>query len=119
VPVQQRPEINIPEGLNENLNQGTAPQLEGATDPENEMLLGGIFCPSVHHTAPPIGPTLVTHGNARRNGVRKPPRHHTEVRNNRNIHGRTGQSNNPRPRSANNGAMACIEQPESSSRGNR
>jgi hypothetical protein len=59
VPVQQRPEINIPEGLNENLNQGTAPQLEGATDPEDEMLLDGTLHPYVHRTAPPVGPTLV------------------------------------------------------------
>jgi hypothetical protein len=118
VPVQQGPEINIPEGLNENLNQGTAPQLEGATDPEDEMPLDGIFCPSVHRTAPPVGPTLVTLGNARRNGINMLPRYYTVVWNNRGIHGRTGQSNNPRPRSANNGAMACTEQPESSSRGN-
>jgi hypothetical protein len=109
VPIQQGPEINIPEGLNENLNQETVPQLEGATDPEDEMPLVGIFCPRVHCTAPPVGPTLVTLGNERRNGVRRLPRHHTIVRNNRNIHGRTGQSNIPCPRSANNGAMACTE----------
>jgi hypothetical protein len=111
-------EINILEGLNENLNQGTIPQLEGAIDPEDEMPLGGIFHPSVHRTAPPVGPTLVTLGNARRNGVRRPPRYHTVVLNNRSIHGRTGQSNIPCPCLANNGAMACTEQPESSSLGN-
>jgi hypothetical protein len=109
VPVQQGPEINIPEGLNENLNQGTTPQLEGATDPEDEMPLGGIFRPSVYRTAPPVGPTLVMLGNARRNGIKRLPRHHTVVQNKRNIHGRNGQSNNPRPCSANNGAMACTE----------
>jgi hypothetical protein len=116
--VQQGPEINIPEGLNENLNQGTAPQLEGATDLEDEMPLGGIFHPSVHRMARPVGPTLVMLGNERRNGIRRPPRHHTVVQNNRRIHKRIGQSNNPRPRSANNGTMACSEQPENSSRGN-
>jgi hypothetical protein len=73
------------------------------------MPLGGIFRPSVHCMAPLVGPTLVTLGNARRNGVRRPPRYHTVVRNNRSIQGRIGQSNNPRPRSANNGAMACTE----------
>jgi hypothetical protein len=83
------------------------------------MPLGGIFRPSVYRTAPPIGPTLVILGNARRNGIRRPPGHHTIVRNNRSIHGLTGQSNNPRPRSANNGAMVCTKQPESSSCGNR
>jgi hypothetical protein len=87
----------------------TAPQLEGATDPEDEMPLGGIFCPCVHRTAPPVGPTLVTLGNARKNGVRRPPRHHMVVRNIRNIHGRTGQFNIPHPHLANNGAMACTE----------
>jgi hypothetical protein len=68
VPVQQGSEINIPEGLNENLNQGTVPQLEGAIDPEDEMPLGGIFRPYVHRTAPPVGPTLVMLGNTRRMG---------------------------------------------------
>ena len=119
VPVQQQPQINIPEGLNENLNQGTAPQLEGATDSQDEMPLGGIFCPNIYRTAPPIGPTLVMLGNARKNGVRRPPKHQTVVRNNCSIHGLTRQSNNPRPYSANNGAMACIEQPKSSYRGSR
>ena len=37
VPVQQGPEINIPEGLDENLNHGTTPQLEGAMNPKDEM----------------------------------------------------------------------------------
>jgi hypothetical protein len=59
VPVQQGPEINIPEGQNENVDQETAPQLEGATDPEDEMVLDGTFRPYVHRTAPPVGPTLV------------------------------------------------------------
>jgi hypothetical protein len=93
--------------------------LEGATDPEDEMPLDGIFRPRIHRTTPPVGPTLVILGNANRNGIRRLPRHHMVVWNNRSIYGRIGQSNIPRPRSANNGAMACIEQPESSSRGNR
>jgi hypothetical protein len=41
------------------------------------------------------------------------------VQNNRSTHGRTGQSNIPRPRSANNGGMACTEEAEGSSCGNR
>jgi hypothetical protein len=41
------------------------------------------------------------------------------VRNNRSTHGRTGQSNIPHPCSANNGGMACTEEVEGSSRGNR
>jgi hypothetical protein len=119
VPVEQGPEINIPEGQNENIDQETAPQLEGAIDPEDEMLLDGTFRPCVHRIVPPIGPTLVTFGNARWNVARRLPRHHMVVRNNRTTHGRIGQSNIPRLRSANNGGMACTEQAESSSRGNR
>jgi hypothetical protein len=88
-------------------------------DPEDEMPLDGIFRPSLYRMASSIGPTLVMLGNARRNGVRRLPRYHTVVRNNRSVHRRTRQSNNPRPHSANNGAMACTEQPESSSYGNR
>jgi hypothetical protein len=71
--VQQGPEINIPKGLNENLDQETAPQLEGATNLEDEMQLDGIFRPCVYHRPPPIGPTLVTLDNARRNAVRRLP----------------------------------------------
>jgi hypothetical protein len=59
VPVEQGQEINIPEGQNENVDQEIAPQLEGATDPEDEMLLDGTLHPYVHRTAPPVGPTLV------------------------------------------------------------
>jgi hypothetical protein len=83
------------------------------------MLLDGTFHPCVHRMAPPVGLTLVMLGNARRNAARKPPRHHTVIRNNRTTHGRTMQSNIPRLRSANNGGMACTEQAEGSSRGNR
>jgi hypothetical protein len=119
VPVQQGPEINIPEGHNENVDQETAPQLEGATDPEDEMVLDGTFCPCVHRTAPPVGPTLVMLGNVGRNAARRPPQHYTVVRNNRSTHGRTGQSNIPRPCSVNNGGLACTEEGEGSSRGNR
>jgi hypothetical protein len=93
--------------------------LEGATDPKDEMLLDGTLRPCVHRTAPPVGPTLVMLGNAGKNAARRPPRHYTVVRNNRNTHGRTGQSNIPRPRSTNNGGMACTEEAEGSSRGNR
>jgi hypothetical protein len=83
------------------------------------MLLDGTFRPCVHRTAPPVGPILVMLGNARRNAARRSPRHHTVVRNNRTTHGRTGQSNIPHPRSTNNGGMACTEEVEGSSRGNR
>jgi hypothetical protein len=119
VPVEQGREINIPEGQNENVDQETAPQLECATDPEDEMLLDGTLRPCVHHIAPPVGSTLVMLGNAGRNAARRPPQHYTVVRNNRSTHGRIGQSNIPRPRSANNGGMACTEEAEGSSRGNR
>ena len=93
--------------------------MEGATDFKDEMLLGGVFCPSVYRTLPPVGPTLVSFGNVRGNPVRRSPRHQTLVRNNRTTKGRTGQSSIPRPRSVNNGGMACTEQVEGSSRGNR
>jgi hypothetical protein len=83
------------------------------------MLLDGILPPCVHRTAPPVGLTLVMLGNAGRNAARRPPRHYTTVRNNRNTHGRTGQSNILRLHSANNGGMACTEEVEGSSRGNR
>jgi hypothetical protein len=119
VPVEQGREINIPEGQNENVDQEIAPQLEGAIDLEDEMLLDGTLRPCVHRMALPVGPTLVMLGNAGRNAARRPPRHYTVVQNNRSTHGRTGQSNIPRPRSANNGGMACTEEAEGSSRGNR
>jgi hypothetical protein len=119
VPVEQGREINNPEGQNENVDHETAPQLEGATNPEDEMLLDGTLHPCVHRTAPPVGLTLVMLGNAGRNAARRPPRHCTAVRNNRSTYGRTRQSNIPRPRSANNGGMACTEEAEGSSRGNR
>jgi hypothetical protein len=82
------------------------------------MLLDGTFRPCVYCTAPPVGPTLVTLGNARRNATRRPPRYHTIIRNNRTTYGRTGQSCIPCPHSTNNGGMACTEQAEGSSRGN-
>jgi hypothetical protein len=82
------------------------------------MLLDETFHPCVHRTAPLVGPTLVMLGNAGRNTARRPPRHYTVVRNNRSIHLRTGQSNIPRPRSANNGHMACTKEAEGSSRRN-
>jgi hypothetical protein len=83
------------------------------------MLLDGTLRPCVQRTAPPVGPTLVMLGNAGRNAARRLPRHYTVVRNNRSTHGRTGQSNIPRPRSANNGGMACTEEAEGSYCGNR
>ena len=92
--------------------------MEGATDPEDEMPLDGVFCPCVHRTLLPVGPTLVLLGNARRNVVRRPPRYHTIVWNNCFAHRRTKQSSIPCPRLTNNGGMACIEQAEGSSRGN-
>jgi hypothetical protein len=119
VPVEQGREINIPEGQNENVDQETAPQLEGATDPKDEMLLDGTLRPCVHRTVPPVGSTLVMLGNAGRNATRRPPRHYTAIRNNRSTHGRIGQSNIPHPRSANNGGMACTEEAKGSFRGNR
>jgi hypothetical protein len=93
--------------------------LEGATDPEDEMLLDGTLHPCVHRSAPLVGPTLVMLGNAGRNVAKRPPRHYTVVQNNHNTLGRTWQSNIPRPRSANNGGMACTEEAEGSSHGNR
>jgi hypothetical protein len=119
VPVEQGREINIPEGQNENVDQEIAPQLEGAIDLEDEMLLDGTLHPCVHCTAPPIGPTLVMLGNVGRNAARRLPRHYTVVRNNRSTHGRTRQSKIPRPRSANNGGMACTKEAGGSSLGNR
>jgi hypothetical protein len=107
--VQHKPEINIPQDLNESLDQETAPQLEGVADPKDEMPLGGLFCPHIHRMPPLVGPTLVTLGNARKNATRRPPRNHMVVRNNRTVHSRTGQLNIPHPRSANNGATAHIE----------
>ena len=92
--------------MNENLVQNTAPEVEGATDPKDEMLLGGVFCPYVHYTPPHIGPTLVSLGNARRYVVRRPPRHQTIVWNNHTTYGRIGQSSIPHPRLANSGGMA-------------
>jgi hypothetical protein len=71
--VEQGPEINIPEEQNENVDLETAPQLKGATDPEDEILLDETFCPCVHRTTPPVGLTLVMFGNAGRNAARRPP----------------------------------------------
>jgi hypothetical protein len=73
VPVEQGREINILEGQNENIDQEIAPQLEGATDPKDEMLLDGTLRSCVHHTAPLVGLTLVMLGNAGRNAARRPP----------------------------------------------
>jgi hypothetical protein len=70
-------------------------------------------------SAPPVGPTLVMLGNAGRNAARRLPRHYMVVQNNRSTHGRIGQSNIPRRCSANNGGLACTEEAEGSSRGNR
>jgi hypothetical protein len=83
------------------------------------MSLDGIFGPRIQRTALPIGPTLVRLGNARMNAARRPPQHHTVIRNNWTLHSRTGHSNISHPLSANNGAMARIEQLEGSSYGNR
>ena len=109
MPIEQRLEIYIPEGHNKNVDQENVPQLKGTTDLGNEMLLDGIFYPCVHCTVPPIDPTLVTLGNARKNAIRRLPQHHTVVRNNRTTYRRTRQSNIPHPCLANNGGMACIE----------
>jgi hypothetical protein len=109
VPVQYGPEINIPQDLNENLDQETAPQLEGVADPKDEMPLGGLFCPHIHRMPPLVGPTLVALGNVRRNAATRPPRYQMGVRNNRIVHPRTGQSNIPNPHLANNGATTRTE----------
>jgi hypothetical protein len=119
VPIQHRPKINIPQDLNENLDQETALQLEGVADPEDEMPLGRLFGPRIRRTPLPVGPTLVMLGNARRNAVTGPPRYQTVVRNNHIVHSRTGLSNIPHPHSANNGATARTEQPKGSFCGNR
>ena len=81
------------------------------------MLLDGTFHPCVYHTTPPVGPTLVMLGNTRKIAARRPPRYYMVVWNNRSTHKRTRQSNILRPRSANNGGMACTEEAEDSSRG--
>jgi hypothetical protein len=73
VPVEQGRKINIPKGQNENVDQETTAQLEGAIDSEDEMLLDGTLRPCVHHITPPIGPTLVMLGNTGRNAARRPP----------------------------------------------
>lgn len=103
MPIEQGPEINISKGQNENVDQEIAPQLEGATDPGDEMLLDGTFCPYIHCTAPPIGLTLAMLRNVGRNIARRLVRHHTIVRNNCTTHGRIGQSNILCPHSTNNG----------------
>ena len=95
--------------MNENLVQETAPVVEGAIDPEDEMPLDGMIRPRVYHTPPHVGPTLVSLGNTRRNTVRRPSRHHMVVQNNCTIYGRRRQSSIPCPCSANNGGMACTE----------
>jgi hypothetical protein len=73
VPVEQGWKINIPKGQNENVDQETAPQLEGATNPKDEMVLDGILRPCVHRIAPPVGSTLVMLDNVGRNATRRPP----------------------------------------------
>jgi hypothetical protein len=75
VPIQDRPEINIPQDLNENFDQETTSQLEGVADVEDEMPLGGLFGPRIHRTPPPVGPILLALGNIRKNATRRPPRH--------------------------------------------
>jgi hypothetical protein len=78
------------------------------------MPLDGILCPRIQRMPPLIGPTLVGLGNTQRNALRKPPRHHTVLRNNRILHSKTMKLNISHPRSANNGT----EKVESSSCGN-
>ena len=119
VPVQHGPEINVPEGLNANLVQDSAPEVEGAVDPLDEMPLDAVFLPRVHRTAPPVGPTLVSLGNARGGAGKRPPRHRTVLCNNHSTRGRAGQSSISRLHLPSHGGMACIEQAEGSSRGNR
>ena len=106
---QYRLEINIPQDLNENLDQETTPQLEGVVDPKDEMPLGRLFCPHVHRMPPPIGPTLVALSNVRRNAAIRPPRHQMGIWNNCIVYPRTRQFNIPHPRLANNGAMTHTE----------
>ena len=118
--IQHGLEINVLEQLNENLVQEIAPQVEATTDPEDDipLALDGVFCPRVYHTLPPVGRTLVTLGNAR-NPRRRLPRHQIVIQNNHTTHERIGQSSIPIPHVANNGGMACTEQAEGSSCGNR
>ena len=88
MPVQQGLEINVPEGLNENLVEETTLEVEGAPDHEDEMLLGGVFCPRIHRTLPPVGPTLDSLGTVRTNVVRRLSQHQMVVQNKCTTHGR-------------------------------
>jgi hypothetical protein len=71
--IQDGPEFNIPQQLNENFDQETAPQQESVADTEDEMPLDGIFRPRIRRMPPPVHPTLVRLGNTRKNAVRRPP----------------------------------------------
>jgi hypothetical protein len=83
----------------ENVNRMPAFEDEDAADTEDNMPLN-VACPGlVQPTATPIGPTLVRLGNERRNASRRPPRHNTVARTNRNRDSRTVQSNTSFPSS--------------------
>jgi hypothetical protein len=73
----------------------------------------------VQPTATLVGPTLVRLGNERRNASRRPPRHNTVARTNRNRESRTAQSNISFPRSVDSTGTIRTESPEGSSCRNR
>jgi hypothetical protein len=73
------------------------------------MSISGMLSICTQCTPPLVGPTLVRLGNARRNAIRRPPRHHTVVQNNGTVDSRTVQPNISPLRSANNVATTHIE----------
>jgi hypothetical protein len=103
----------------ENVNRMPIPEDEGAADTNDNMPLNGVFPPCVQRTATPVGPTLVMLGNERRNALRRPPRHHTVARSNRNQESRTIQSNISFPCSVDGTSTTRTELPEGSTCGNR
>jgi hypothetical protein len=95
------------------------PEDKHAADTEDNMPLN-VACPGhVQSTATPVGPTLVRLGNERRNASRRPPRHNTVARTNRNRESRLVQSNISFPCLVDGTGTTRMESPESSSRGNR
>jgi hypothetical protein len=73
----------------ENDNRMPASEDEDVADTEDNMPLNGAFPCRVLPTATPLGPNLVRLGNERRNASRRPPRHNTVARTNRNRESRT------------------------------
>jgi hypothetical protein len=103
----------------ENVNCMPAPEDKHATDIEDNMPLNVAYSSHVQPTATPVGPTLVRLGNERRNASRRPPRHNTVARTNRNRESRIAQSNISFPRSVDGTGTTQTESPEGSSCRNR